>query len=70
MADVRRFRSVVSALFGARRKTAATALRKVGRTTLTRAAALAALRAADIPEQARADGLSVPEIIALANALA
>jgi len=62
-------KSVVSALFGQRRKTASGALRSMARPKLSKAEAAAALAAAGIAETARADGLTVGEIIALSNRL-
>ena len=62
-------KSVVSALFGQRRKTASGALRSMARPKLSKAEAAEALAAAGIAETARADGLTVGEIIALSNRL-
>jgi 16S rRNA (adenine1518-N6/adenine1519-N6)-dimethyltransferase len=68
--DVRWFRSVVNALFAQRRKTAAKALLAMPRRKLTRERVDAALAAAEVGKNARADALTVRKIVAIANALA
>ncbi len=64
------FKTVVRALFGQRRKTAAAALRSMARPKLSKRGVASALAAAGISEGARGDGLGASEIVALANALA
>jgi 16S rRNA (adenine1518-N6/adenine1519-N6)-dimethyltransferase len=68
--DIRWFRSVVNALFAQRRKTAAKALLAMPRRKLTRERVTAALAAAEVGKNARADELTVGRIVAIANALA
>ena len=63
------FKAVVSALFGQRRKTAAGALRSMTRPKVSKADITGVFDAVGIAENARADGLSVEQIIALANRL-
>ena len=70
IADARLFKSVVTALFTQRRKTAAKALGSLPRRKLSKQQVAAALEAAGIALDARSDALPVAQILALANALA
>ena len=67
--DYALFKAVVSALFGGRRKTAAGALRMMARPKFSKQTVAAALGGAGIQENARADGLSAEEILAVSNRL-
>jgi len=69
IADYALFKAIVSALFGGRRKTAAGALRVMARPKLSKQTIAAALSGVGIREDARADGLSAEEIVALAGRL-
>lgn len=70
VADGAMFRRVVAALFAQRRKTAGAALRGMVKPRLGAAEVAGLLKAAGIGERARADGLSVGEIMGLSNVLA
>ena len=67
IADYARLKAVVRALFSQRRKTAASALRGLGPRRLSNADIAAALQAAGVSPDARADGLRVAEIVVLSN---
>jgi 16S rRNA (adenine1518-N6/adenine1519-N6)-dimethyltransferase len=69
IASPRVLKSVIRALFAHRRKTAASALRRVGRRSLSRAEAASVLAAAGVPDDARGDGLSVEQAVAVSDAL-
>jgi len=70
IADVGAFRAVVKALFSGRRKTAAGALASMARPRRSRPEVEAACAEAGLPPRARADGLTVEQIIELADRFA
>lgn len=67
IADYARLKAVVKALFSQRRKTTVSALRGLAPRRLSNADITAALQAAGVSPNARADGLRVSEIMALSN---
>ena len=68
--ELRMLKSVVSVLFNQRRKTAAAALRSMTRPKLTRPAVDEVLRGSGVPDGARAEALSVAQLLALSRSVA
>ena len=69
IADYKRLKALAAALFSQRRKTAAAVLRHARLPGLAKKDVAAVLAAAGVDEKARADGLTVAEVVAVSNIL-
>jgi len=69
VADYKRLKAVAAALFSQRRKTAASVLRHARLPGLVKKDVSAVLAAAGVGETARADGLTVAQVVAVSNIL-
>ena len=69
IADYKRLKALAAALFSQRRKTAAAVLRHARLPGLAKKDVAAVLAAAGVDEKARADGLTVAQVVAVSNIL-